>query len=85
MKTLNLFTTTNHRAVILSITPTLFVQDFTLTFPLHIFRYEEVMNSAGEQGVRQTYSQLHQLMQDYPDVQEMLLDLLTGTIPFLNY
>ena len=36
------------------------------------------MNSAGEQGVRQTYSQLNQLMQDYPDVQEMLLDLLTG-------
>ena len=36
------------------------------------------MNSAGEQGVRQTYSQLNHLMQDYPDVQEMLLDLLTG-------
>ena len=51
-------------------------------FPLHIFRYEEIMNSAGEQGVRQTYSQLNHLMQDYPDVQEMLLDLLTGTIPF---
>jgi len=40
-------------------------------------RYEEIMNSAGEQGVRQTYSQLNHLMQDYPDVQEMLLDLLT--------
>ena len=79
MKTFNLFTITNHHGVILSITPTLFVQDFTRTFPSHIFRYEEIMNSAGEQGVRQTYSQLNHLMQDYPDVQEMLLDLLTGT------
>jgi len=40
-------------------------------------RYEDIIGTAGDLGVRQTYTQLHDLMQDFPDVQELLLDLLT--------
>eukprot|EP00088_Acartia_fossae_P027156 TRINITY_DN2790_c0_g1_i3.p1 TRINITY_DN2790_c0_g1~~TRINITY_DN2790_c0_g1_i3.p1 ORF type:complete len:764 (-),score=144.70 TRINITY_DN2790_c0_g1_i3:245-2446(-) len=40
-------------------------------------RYEEIMGGAEELGVCGTYTQLHDLMSDFPDVQELLLDLLS--------
>ena len=50
-----------------------------------ILRYEDIIGTAGDLGVRQTYTQLHDLMQDFPDVQELLLDLLTGSEIYSNF
>jgi len=40
-------------------------------------KYQQIISSAGEMGAQQTYLQLHKLMTDHEDVQEMLLDLLS--------
>jgi hypothetical protein len=41
-------------------------------------RYDEIIRSAGEDGAKETYSRLHNLLDGHPDVQVLLLDLLSG-------
>jgi len=40
-------------------------------------RYEEIIGLAAELGVKQTFVKLNELMTGHPDIQEMLLDLLS--------